>query len=131
MRDKVWKNCPSCGSENSMNRSDKLKFESKKHHIHLKNLHGYTCKVCHDGVFDTKSNNLVQAEIYRVRALRDAEKVPAAQLMLIADAAKRLHVTKQAIHKMMKQGRLGYVFVAGTMMLPRKDAVLAYKKTAR
>ena len=125
MRDKVWKNCPSCGSENSMQHSQKLVFQSKKLGIHLKNLQGYECGVCHDAIFTTAANNRVQAAISRAQALRDAEQMTP-QLMLTADAAKELHVSVQAIHKMMQQGRLAYVLLAGKLALPRKDAVFCW-----
>lgn len=57
----------------------------------------------------------------------DAQRVVAAELVSVKEAAAAMHVTVQGIHKMMDEGRLRYVVAGGSRLPIRKDLVARVK----
>jgi len=123
MREKKWTDCPSCGSIKSMKYKRKaIESYNIKNYGKLKisGLDGYFCRKCMDGVFTKNSQKIINSKIAEFKASIDAKKVVAADLISVSDMAKKLNKTKQAIHKMMNEGRLKYVYAAG-LKLPVKN----------
>ena len=67
MRDKGWKDCPSCGSIDSMKQSNSMVFKVDKFGIDLSGLSGYECSVCHDGILSSASSELLESHIKMAR----------------------------------------------------------------
>ncbi|WCL50684.1 hypothetical protein [Leptospira sp. GIMC2001] len=129
MKDKVWKDCPSCGSQGSMKKKLNLKtnFIVKDYGKEMVNgLEGYECNKCGDAIFSKRSQSKINATIAELKAKVDSDKVVASQLASVDEMAKKYKITRQAIHKMMNNGKIRYVFV-GDIRLPLKDQNIQVK----
>ncbi len=130
MKDKKWVDCPSCGAINSMHFKKKL-FETFQHKngpkIKIGPLSGYFCKLCKDGIFTIKSERLINIKLAEHRARLDADTTKVSALMLVKEACKILRVTRQAVYKMMREGKIRSVFI-GDLRLPIRESVLEYKE---
>lgn len=130
MKDKKWVNCPSCGSSNSM-QFKKNVFETYQYKnepkITIGPLSGYFCKKCNDGIFNQKSSKLIKTKLTEHRARCDAKTTPASALMLVKEASQILKVTRQAVYKMMKEGKIESVFI-GDLRLPKRKSVIKFSE---
>ncbi len=123
MKEKKWVNCPSCGSKNSMELKKKL---TENYHIKdygsvkISGLEGHFCKICKDGFYNIKSQNHINSIVAEYKARKDANSIVAAELVSVDEMAKKLKRTRQAIHKMMNNGKIKYVFV-GDIRLPLRN----------
>lgn len=131
MREKKWKNCPCCGAKDSMAFKDNVrkKYSMKSYPpLWISSISGYRCKLCHEMILSRQSSRDIDSHMMAHKAAHDAKKVTAARLMLAKTAAAILHVTLQAIHKMMREGRLAYVFI-DNMRFPLRSAVMQYRRS--
>ncbi len=129
MKDKKWIDCPSCGESNSMIfKTDISENYIVKDYgiIKINNLEGYFCKKCKDGIFNRKSQNIINANIAEFKAKKDAEVTVASDLISVDEMAKKLKLTRQSIHKMMNIGKIRYVFV-GDIRLPLRNQKVSHK----
>ena len=120
MRDKVWKHCPSCGSRDSM----KLKtdvtetFKSQSGLItKVTGLSLYICKKCRDSIATNSSDRKINSAITELKAHELSATIVAADIASVDDVVKVTGVSRQAVHQMMKDGRIQYVFV-GDLRFP-------------
>jgi len=132
MREKKWIDCPACGAKKSMRAKKSLseRFNPPGYPpLDVSGLDGQFCDSCGEGFWSLKSERRIARLLAEHMAKHDATRVVAAELASVQEAAKAMHVTVQAVHKMMDDGRLRYV-VAGGFRLPiRKD--LAEKAATR
>ncbi|MBI2434479.1 MAG: hypothetical protein HYV26_16600 [Candidatus Hydrogenedentes bacterium] len=77
--------------------------------VEVKGLDGQFCEACGDGFWSLKSERKITQALTEHMAKEDARRIVASELASVAEAAKLLGVTRQAIHKMMNEGRLRYV----------------------
>lgn len=129
MKEKVWKDCPSCGSKDSMVYKKNLK--EKFNYLHYGNLiiekiEGYECSECKEVIFTKKSQSIINSKVAELKAKVDSDRIVASQLASVDEIAKKYKVSRQAVHKMMNTGRIRYVFV-GDIRLPLKDQNLVVK----
>lgn len=131
MKEKKWKDCPCCGAQDTMilkeNLNDKYRFRDYPP-LKLHSISGYQCRRCGEVVLTRQSSREIDAKVMAHKASHDAKKVTAARLMLISTAAAILHLTHQAIHKMMREGRLAYVFI-DDLRFPLRAAVMRYRQS--
>ncbi|MBX7256751.1 MAG: hypothetical protein K1Y02_10345 [Candidatus Hydrogenedentes bacterium] len=124
MRDKDWKDCPICGSEGTMRYKKGIHERCKPKNytpFEVKGLDGHFCTVCKDGFWTLASEQKLSKAISEHMAREDAERVKASELASVKEAAQALNVTVQGVHKMMKEGRLRYVFAAGLCLPIRSE----------
>lgn len=124
MREKKWKNCPSCGSGNSMIYKKNLfiKYNNKNYgEIIIKNLDGYECKVCKEAIFTNKSDRKRQSELSRQIALLETKKTYASELVPIEEFAKITNRSRQRIHQMMDEGKIRYIFIGDKLRFPLRS----------
>jgi Ser-tRNA(Ala) deacylase AlaX len=129
VREKMWNDCPSCGTVGSMKKKVNLKdnlIVKDYGKISLDHLEGYECSKCHDAIFSKRSQSMINAKIAELKAKVDSNKIVASQLASVDEMAKKYKITRQAIHKMMNNGKIRYVFV-GDIRLPLKDQNLQFK----
>lgn len=123
MRQKKWKDCPSCGSMGSMKLKKGVKetFKNKEYKaITITGLEGYFCDQCKDGIYTIKSQSKISSVLAEEMAKQDSARIVASKLITIDEAAKKLKKSRQRIHQMMDEGKLHYVFV-GNLRFPIKD----------
>ncbi len=123
MKEKVWKNCPSCGAHDSMNYRSNLRerIEGKGYKpFSVHGLDGYICSKCHDGILTIKAENRLRVEIMENRAHQDSARIPANALIPVEVIAKSLRVPRQTVHWMMRAGRMPFVYV-GKQRFPFND----------
>jgi YgiT-type zinc finger domain-containing protein len=70
MEDRVWRDCPSCGTKNSMRRNELMTFKSPRFRLFIENLKGYECSKCHDGIYDQESSNKVEKMIKEAKSFK-------------------------------------------------------------
>lgn len=120
MRQKKWVNCPACGAKASMEYRKAVaeRFAPFGYApIAVKGLDGYFCSRCGDGFWSLRSERRIAATLGEEMARQDTKRVVASKIASVREAAKAMNLTPQAVHKMMRQGRLRYVF-AGDLRLP-------------
>jgi excisionase family DNA binding protein len=88
--------------------------------IQVVDLDGCFCEACGEGFWSARSERKISATLSIRMAEQDSRRVVAAEVISVQDAAKILGVTEQGAHKMMKEGRLRYVIVAGRRYPIRK-----------
>lgn len=99
--------------------------------LDLSDLDGQFCESCGEGFWSLKSERRIARELGEHMAKHDADRIVAAELTSVKEAARMMHVTPQGVHKMMDEGRLRYV-VAGDIRLPiRKDLAQQVKAKSR
>jgi len=124
MREKKWIDCPACGAKSSMQSKKKL---NERFHpagyvpLDITGLDGQFCKSCGDGFWSLKSERRIAHLLAEHMAKQDATRVVAAELASVQEAASMMHITVQAVHKMMDEGRLRYVVAGGRRLPIRKD----------
>lgn len=111
------------------NLNDKYRFKNYPP-LKLHSIAGHQCRSCGEVVLTRQSSREIDAKVMAHRAIYDAQKTTAARLMLISTAAALLHLTRQAIHKMMREGRLAYVFI-DDLRFPLRSAVMQYRHSRR
>lgn len=124
MREKKWKHCPACGAKNSMRQKTGLteQFHPRGYPpLDIDNLEGQFCEQCGDGFWSLKSTRRITSLLTKHRAAHDANRIVAAELASVREAAQALHITTQGIHKMMDEGRLRYVVAGGRRLPIRSD----------
>ena len=124
MREKKWKNCPSCGSKNSMiyKKNLSIHYNSKNYgEIIIKNLAGYECKICKEAIFTNKADRLRQSELTRRIALFETKKTYASELVPIEEFAKITNRSRQRIHQMMDEGKIRYIFIGDKLRFPLRS----------
>ncbi|WP_367898382.1 YgiT-type zinc finger protein [Leptospira sp. WS58.C1] len=112
MRDKLFKDCPVCGTIGSMeNRiSQSLKISSPRTGpFTVRGLSGQYCKVCGEGFLDIKSIKILK--ISRARKIAEADSLitPAAKILSIESIAQKTGIKKQNLFTMIHEGALPYV----------------------
>lgn len=90
-------------------------------------LAGYVCRRCKDSILTTASRAELQARLAEERAKQDAARLPACDLMPVEEARRHLRVSRQAIHQMMRAGRLPYVFL-GERPIPTRAGVCRHQR---
>lgn len=133
MREKIWIDCPACGAKGGMRKQKDLseRFNPKGYPpVDIHGLDGQFCDACGDGFWSLKSERLIARRVAEHMARHDATRVVAAELASVQEAARALQVTVQGVHKMMKEGRLRYVF-AGDSRLPVRKDLAGRAKTKR
>lgn len=124
MREKKWTDCPACGAKKSMHVT---KGQTERFHpngyppLDITGLDGQFCEVCGDGFWSLRSERRIARLLAEHMAAYDSQRVVAAELASVQEAAKVMHVTVQGIHKMMRDGRLRYAIAGGTRLPIRKD----------
>jgi len=132
MREKKWVDCPACGTKKSMRKTENLddRFNPRGYPpLDISGLDGQFCEACGEGFWSLKSERRIARNLAEHMARHDAERVVAAELASVKEAAEVMHVTVQGIHKMMDEGRLRYVMAGGSRLPIRKD--LTAKARAR
>ena len=125
MQKKAWSDCPVCGSKGTMRREKRAEKRMRPRGyppVDIDDLEGQFCKVCGDGFWSPRSQRKITDTLAEHCARYDSERVVAAELLSVKDAAQQLEMTVQGIHKMMKEGRLRFVY-AGNMRLPLRKEV--------
>ena len=74
---------------------------------------GQFCEVCGEEFWSLKSERRIATRLTEYMAEHDSGRVVAAELASVNEAAKRLRMTVQGVHKMMETGRLRYVMAGG------------------
>lgn len=90
-------------------------------------LAAYVCRQCKDSILTTASRSALQARLAEERAKQDAARLPACELMLVEEARHELGVSRQALHQMMRAGRLPYVYIGGRP-IPTREGVYRHKR---
>jgi len=123
MKEKIWIDCPSCGSKGSMkpkkNLSETYSPEGYTSII-IKNLDGQFCNICGDGFYSLKSEKIIKATMAEEKARQDSGRTVASELIEIDTMASLLSVSRQRVHQMMDEGKIRYVFV-GKLRFPVKE----------
>lgn len=133
MREKQWIDCPVCGARKSMRtrKDQEERFNPSGYPpLDISGLEGRFCEVCGEGFWSLKSERRIARLLAEHMADHDAQRVVAAELTSVKEAATVMDVTAQAIHKMMKEGRLKYV-VAGGARLPLRRDLMERARTKR
>lgn len=124
MREKKWVDCPICGSKKSMrqrtNFNKKVKLKDYPA-LTIKGLDGQFCNVCKDGFLSKKADRVFYGSVAEHRARVDAARILACDVASVQDAAKALQISAQGVHKMIREGRLRSVYVAGKRMPLKAD----------
>lgn len=128
MREKKWKDCPSCNSQGTMKlkKNAKETFNIKKYQpITISDIEGYFCSNCGKGIYTIKAKKKIKSLLALEKAKQDSQRVVAADLMDIGYISKKLGVSIQRVYQMMNEGKIDYVFV-GKNRFPIKidDATL-------
>ena len=135
MRDEKWTDCPVCGSKGTMRMrrglSEQLHPAGYPSAPKIAGLSGQFCSKCGDGFWSKGSEQKIAQHLAKHMAEHDSQRVVASDLASVKDAAKLLRVTPQAIHKMMGNGRLRSVFVAGKRLPIRNDVLISAKARSR
>jgi hypothetical protein len=90
----------------------------------VRGLSGQFCRECGDGFLTPKAEKKLSAAM---KAHNEAEKVRAVDVASVAEAAKALEVTPQAVHKAMIEGRLRAVYCGG-LLLPVRAGIAEAKQ---
>jgi hypothetical protein len=125
MKEKKWIDCPVCGSKGTMRVQKHLhqRFNTAGYApIDVEELDGQFCEVCGDGFWSLKSERRITRELREHMAREDAGRIVASELASVPEAAEMLQVSRQAVHKMMNEGRLRYVLTP-SLRLPIRQAV--------
>jgi hypothetical protein len=132
MREKKWVDCPACGAKKSMRRTQNLDERLNPRGyppLDISGLDGQFCEACGEGFWSLKSERRIGRLLAEHMARHDADRIVAAELASVKEAAEVMHVTVQGIHKMMDEGRLRYVVAGGSRLPIRSD--LSAKARAR
>jgi YgiT-type zinc finger domain-containing protein len=116
MRERIWKNCPCCGAKGTMQRQAERteRFNPAGYApVEVSGLDGCFCSACGDGFWSLKSERSISATLAEHMARQDSQRIVAAELASVKEAADAMQITVQGVHKMMKEGRLRYVLAAG------------------
>lgn len=129
MREKIWKHCPACGAKDSMklkeNQSQTFKGQTGKS-IKVDGLSLYVCTKCGDSIATKSSDKKINASITELRARELSETIVAAEISSVDEVVKAAGITRQAVHQMMNDGRIQYVFI-GELRFPLKQEVKRIK----
>ncbi len=128
MRERKWKDCPSCNSIGTMKlkKNAKETFNIKKYQpITISDIEGYFCSNCGKGIYTIRAKKKIKSLLALEKAKQDSLRVVAADLMDIGYISKKLGVSIQRVYQMMNEGKIDYVFV-GKNRFPIKidDATL-------
>ena len=127
-KDRVWKNCPSCGTENSMVYKSNVTetYTSKRGEFEpfqVTGLDGYFCKVCDDGIFTIKSSNKIEAAMTHHFAPMNAKKTLFCDLTTVEEMAEVLGISRQRISYMLKNGMISYAILDNGFKLPLRSEI--------
>lgn len=131
MKQKKWVDCPSCGFKGGMHfkKYPSKIFESKKYpKVKIGPLSEYVCRNCNEGIYTIRTDNLIQVKLAEHKARCDADNTVVSEVLHVSDASKFLKMTRQGVIKLMKRGKLAYVFF-GNSRLPMRRAVIDYSST--
>ncbi len=135
MKEKIWVDCPACGSSGTMvykkNISETFRHTDYKP-VTISGLDGYFCSVCGDGIYSSKSRNRIDCLLADEKARQDSTRTLASELTMVDTIAKKLSVSRQRVHQMMDEGKLSYVYIEN-MRIPRKlskTVINTYRKKA-
>ena len=112
MREKKWIDCPVCGASRTMRKQTAIRhrFHPRGYTpIDIDGLDGQFCEACGDGFWSLKSEKTISRTFGEHMAHEDAGRLVARELASVSEAAEVLNVSRQAVHKMMDEGRLRYV----------------------
>lgn len=123
MKDNQYKDCPVCGAKNSM--KERLNFRESVTPAGYKTivtgpLNGLFCKKCGEGFLTRESEKLFDKQVAEGKARQDSERLVISDITDVDFAVKKIHVSRQRIHKMMEEGKLPYVFI-GDRKYPIKN----------
>ena len=116
MRECNWTDCPCCGAKGAMRRQAGRteRFNPAGYApIEVGGLEGSFCVSCGDGFWSLKSERRITETLAEHMARQDSQRVVAAEIASVKEAAEAMQITVQGVHKMMKEGRLRYVLAAG------------------
>jgi excisionase family DNA binding protein len=77
--------------------------------VEVDELDGQFCQTCGDGFWSLKSEKAISRTLGEHMAKEDAGRLVARELASVQEVAEVLQVSRQAVHKMMNEGRLRYV----------------------
>ncbi len=116
MRERNWTDCPCCGAKGAMRRQSGQteRFNPAGYApVEVDGLDGSFCTSCGDGFWSLKSERRISSALAEHMAGQDSQRIVAAEIASVKEAADAMHITVQGVHKMMKEGRLRYVLAAG------------------
>ncbi len=116
MRERNWTDCPCCGAKGAMRRQSgrEERFNPAGYTpIEIGGLDGSFCASCGDGFWSLKSERRIAEMLAEHMARQDSQRIVAAEIASVKEAADAMQITVQGVHKMMKEGRLRYVLAAG------------------
>jgi len=93
-------------------------------------LDGQFCAVCGDGFWSFGSERAMSRLLAEHTAQVDSERIVAAELASVQEAASAMKITVQGVHKMMRDGRLRYVYAAGKRFPIRAELAATVKRMA-
>lgn len=134
MREKKWTVCPVCGARDSMKKkgAQSIRRVARGYSpVEIEDLDGHFCEQCGDGFWSLKSERKITRVLAKHMAEEDASRVVAGELASVPEAAEILQVSRQAVHKMMNEGRIRYVQTPSLRLpiradlKPERDKVLA------
>jgi excisionase family DNA binding protein len=112
MRQKKWIDCPVCGAKHTMKKQTGIahRFHPRGYPpVDIEGLDGQFCESCGDGFWSLKSEKTISRALGEHMAKEDAGRLVANELASVPEVAEHLKVSRQAVHKMMDEGRLRYV----------------------
>ena len=128
MKDRVWKDCPVCGSKDSMVYKENVTETYKTQSGNVKpfkvtELSGYFCKVCKDGIFTKRSSNKIRAAKAHHMAKYLATVTVWSDLATPDKVAEALGVTRQRVVYMMKDGLISYALHESGVKMPLRSEI--------
>ena len=130
MKQKRWKNCPSCGANGSMTLKRKISelFRPKGlKPIEVEGLEAYVCGCCKESLLTIAARNRVQVVLAEEMARQRAKRTYVKDVLTVPEAQEQLKVSRQGLHKMMRFGRLQSV-ILGDKMYPTRKSVAKHKR---
>lgn len=132
-KDREWIDCICCGALGSMVFKNDVSqtFGSPKFGIEpyeITGLAGHFCTECGDGFFTQKSERKIDAIMGYHHAIRNAKITLFCDLVEPEYMAKALGITRQAVHAMMKAGRIKYALLDTGLKLPLKSELERLQK---
>lgn len=114
MKERKWKDCPVCGKADSMDlhRGVNKTLKTKSGYSKTIEIDLYVCDSCNEGIPTNAASKIIAETTAELKALELSNTVLAKEIASVEEVMKMTNTTRQAVHKMMKTGRLESVYVA-------------------
>ena len=129
MTNQKRRNCPACGAKGSMTLKSGMKesfHPQGMKPIRVDGLDGHFCGACGESLLTVESRRRLQAVLAVEMARQKARTTLVEDVLTVPEAQRRLGVSRQAVHKMMRSGRLPCV-ILGDMMYPTREGMDKHK----